>query len=132
MALKPESHEEMNFVPGTIRKKIIILQSSLRRHLTWMAKQETLMTTGGFQLLTTCLTTGVWDQPRIKLWIFFLPTETQVAGRAFNLGVLVPTLGAAWKIDVKILTTARELCWGTRITTPTDVLPRINKRFKKI
>lgn len=53
------------------------------------------MTTQRLQLPATNLSTGMWRQPRVKLWISCFATETKIPGRDGSLAVLATALRTA-------------------------------------
>ena len=60
-----------------------------------MTVEQTGVTTAGFERSAAVLTTGVRDEPGVKLWVLNFAAETEGPRRALALRVLMPTLGAA-------------------------------------
>lgn len=57
-----------------------------------MAEQKAAMSTWWFKLSVTHLSTGMWEEPRVRLRLHFLPTVTVISNGSLLRGILISTL----------------------------------------
>lgn len=57
-----------------------------------MAEQKAAMSTWRFKLSVTHLSTGMWEEPRVRLRLRLLPTVTVIASGSLLRGILISTL----------------------------------------